>query len=1223
MFLKKLIMINWGNLPNGEFEFGPINLFSGGNGSGKTTAADIIQTIMTAAHENLFQYNPGQDETTQKGRGGKKVRTLASYVLGCDDGSYSRLNPTDGYMAATYYPTEGESGEAFTAMIGVRAWLEVAGTNRLPRQEELVFYILTQQHNRELTLADLQPNNSVLTLDNLNNTLISLFGKSAVEKYDTKRAYLRRLYGVVRGKKDAVTDVEAMGAAKSFSRFMAYKPVQSINRFVADEILEKKDLGEAVRSISSQLKTIHGMEKDASKIQESVDVLEGAFGFGQSYMETWRDYQLKKYSLAKHNFLIRQKDYVSAKDKEKQIKLQQEELEQNIEINNQRVEQLHQQRIALEAQRMGIAALQEKDELESKRNEQSKALGQKAQSLLIESQNIDQNIEATKQIVKLLQSPKTQADLPQLAELKTAALGKKLIASGADSSVDIHQLMGKDLLNDIQGLEKQLDEVSKVQGVFNNWAEHWTELNTSGKSLKVVVDNYLDRLEHSYHQIAKERQQKESVVDRLEQKQIVYPDYVNKAITAIQNMCPKADPRVLCDHVQVADEKWQAAIEGYLGGARYSIIVDEAYEAEAIRVVRGLPGRANKARIIQAYKAQRDAERMTLDDNSIIHLMEFTHATAKHYLTASYGSVVQVDDEHELRTTRRGLTVDCIASGNYALFRCDINESELVFGAEARQRAFYGQQYELEKLTQKWSQVNDQMLEVKKLSEWIAKLKKVALVEPLSETLACHRELQKIENLLNNIDLSDHEELEQKLQGLTKEEKERRLEGEQLIEEKGKLKGRLESLVKSFTKLSNEQEETLEIVDACESELQQLQASWSSFSLDDNLDQADIQAKSLNLISAQTELQEVESSLFRYERQLDDAIKSHNQICQPGDALVYDSFGGEFDHKLFDKIVKLQQQIDNIFNRLKNNILLEKHQQLKQLKESFNHTFVTNLCHSIHQAINDGKRQIELLNQELTNHRFGDDRETFRFDHEWVPEYKEYAKFFEDVIKHPDLTEGQTLFEVKLTKKSIAVRDKIMAMLLDEDSDKALRELSRISDYRNYRQYEIYKEVEGKPPIALSEYGTGSGGQLETPAYIIRAAAITSAFRFAEGRCHLRTVLVDEAFSKMDETRSREVINYLTESLGLQLVFIMPTSKCGPFMDLISNEFVFAKVPSNGKRGELNTRVLVDRKVCNTEKIKTLWANHKRTVYQQAEMDFLKELEALPEDIEESAEEPA
>ena len=50
MFLKKFIYVNWGNIPATEFEFGPINLLSGGNGSGKTTAADAIQTIMTAAH---------------------------------------------------------------------------------------------------------------------------------------------------------------------------------------------------------------------------------------------------------------------------------------------------------------------------------------------------------------------------------------------------------------------------------------------------------------------------------------------------------------------------------------------------------------------------------------------------------------------------------------------------------------------------------------------------------------------------------------------------------------------------------------------------------------------------------------------------------------------------------------------------------------------------------------------------------------------------------------------------------------------------------------------------------------------------------------------------------------------------------------------------------------------------------------------------------------------
>jgi uncharacterized protein YPO0396 len=299
--------------------------------------------------------------------------------------------------------------------------------------------------------------------------------------------------------------------------------------------------------------------------------------------------------------------------------------------------------------------------------------------------------------------------------------------------------------------------------------------------------------------------------------------------------------------------------------------------------------------------------------------------------------------------------------------------------------------------------------------------------------------------------------------------------------------------------------------------------------------------------------------------------------------------------------------LDRVYNILRNNVLVEKHDQLKQLKHSFNNAFVSHLCQEIHQSIQNGKRQLDYLNKELGNHRFGSDRERFRFSQDWVPEYREYARFLEEVVLNPAIGEESTLFEAQLTPKSQKVRDTLMQLLLGADEHNALRELERIADYRNYHRYEIYKDVEGKPPIALSEYGTGSGGQLETPAYIIRAASITSALRYADGTNHLRMVLVDEAFSKMDEPRSREVIDYLTRTLGLQLIFIMPTSKCGPFMDLISNEFVFAKVPSS-PRGQLNTRVLVDRKECNRPRIQELWAQHRRTVHHQAELDFMKEI---------------
>src|SRR5690554_5284031 len=138
----------------------------------------------------------------------------------------------------------------------------------------------------------------------------------------------------------------------------------------------------------------------------------------------------------------------------------------------------------------------------------------------------------------------------------------------------------------------------------------------------------------------------------------------------------------------------------------------------------------------------------------------------------------------------------------------------------------------------------------------------------------------------------------------------------------------------------------------------------------------------------------------------------------------------------------------------------------------------------------------------------------------------------------PNLGDGTSLFGDSLSQRAAEVRDKLLSLLLDGDEQQALRELERISDYRRYRRYDILKFPQGKVPIRLSEYGTGSGGQLETPAYIIRAAAVTSAFRFNEGDSHLRMVIVDEAFMHMDETRSREVIHYLTDTLGLQLIFI-------------------------------------------------------------------------------------
>lgn len=220
MFLKRSIFVNWGNIPQLEFEFGPINLFSGGNGSGKTTAADAIQTLMTAAHENLFNYNPGQDETTQRGRGGKQVRTLASYVLGCDDGSYARPWAVDGYVAGVFHPTQGESCEPFTAVMCVRAHLDTAGSQKQARLDELMFLVLPGEQLSLSHFVKTYPDGKhIVPITDIVTLLKKEYGSGAVEQYEKKGAYLRRLYGALRGRKDAVSDREGKTRGANLRQF--------------------------------------------------------------------------------------------------------------------------------------------------------------------------------------------------------------------------------------------------------------------------------------------------------------------------------------------------------------------------------------------------------------------------------------------------------------------------------------------------------------------------------------------------------------------------------------------------------------------------------------------------------------------------------------------------------------------------------------------------------------------------------------------------------------------------------------------------------------------------------------------------------------------------------------------------------------------------------------------------------------------------------------------
>ncbi|MFT7131057.1 MAG: hypothetical protein ACI89U_003184, partial [Gammaproteobacteria bacterium] len=581
MFCKRAIYVNWGNIPNMEFEFGPINLFSGGNGSGKTTAADGLQSLLTAAHENLFTYNPGQDETTQKGRGGKQVRTLASYVLGCDDGSYARTQMTDGYIAGIFHPTKGEGGDPFTAVMCVRARLDEASSPRQARQDELLFLIIPG-HQLSLShfVKEEKTSKYVMPITEIEQSLKMQLGKKAVESYDKKGNYLKRLYGAFRGLSGAVSDREAKHAARTFSNFMAYKPVKSISDFVASQILESKELSEDIRQVSDLMKTIHGMEEDTRNINSAIVNLEGALQHSDGYINHWIDHCVTDYTEVARQFIVKQAEYLKVKEDQRLNTQVIEETQRYIHQSLEKKQQLHNRLVEMEAQRQGIDALKTKDELEQRIEEYKDQLVRNVPSLLEQDSQFNKNHTAATELSKKLSQLSLGVDIPFIDSVDFQKPLRAVIDGPIDTGLDTQQLLTKDWVG-ISSLEHSLDKVVSLETLHINIAHviHSADRGLTGSSIRDQVLRNLSDKQNQMTRYSDQVKQKESEIKRLETHKVDYPHPVATALEAIRTQCPAAKPTVLCDFIEITDPKWQMAIEGYLGGARFSIIVEPEHEA--------------------------------------------------------------------------------------------------------------------------------------------------------------------------------------------------------------------------------------------------------------------------------------------------------------------------------------------------------------------------------------------------------------------------------------------------------------------------------------------------------------------------------------------------------------------------------------------------------------------------------------------------------------------
>lgn len=1197
MKLDRLVLVNWGQLQPGNYELGNMTLLTGPTGAGKSTMLDGLQTIMTAAYQGIVAYNPGQEEVQQNRRRGKSKRTLESFVVGAEYSLFSRPSGAQGYLAAVFRPrAEDGSAKMFTALVAASARVDGSGERRDAKLERLVLVIVEDAALSVEQFFEDMDQGICVPVEDIVKRLKAKYPK-VITYDDHKRDYLCGLYGRFRGRVSIPWD-EAQNAARAWSQSIAYKPIGSVHDLVRDDILEfdGKLLQESITRISDLMRQVTSLKVEGKRIEATVTrlrELKEAIGKTTATFEEQVQYDLL---LAKMQ-LAADKDRIASereKIKDDSALVDQHELKAKTEA--QLKYNVDSSRIDIAAKLSGIPAHAEKKTLDERLERATSAARSKLAELhagLHAAAHIKNTGDAIVKRPVPEQFPKLRASVD--------AVAKALASTNVDRLTGLLNSVEDANCDDVLSVEKLLQLAPAFDGIDAGLGQlHNSLVGTEGSVLMAVAAESAS-LGQRVEAAKKERGELADRKQRLAAGAGNYNRDTVLALERIRERLPDAGVQVLCDLVEPVSEEWQGAIEGYMDGARFNLIVRPDWEA---RTIDFLQSWGSRSKVVQGKRCLDRADPSRVPGTSIIHELRTDHPIARAYLIEQFGSVVKVADSEELRRTPRGLTKDGKGSGAMTMFICE--RRDFVLGRKAREWA-------LQTTTQMVEAADKDISELESAQGTLEGFRRLltTLKEPTfdAQPLAQHAsDLDATRRSLSQLDLTEVEQLRTelaRLEGLIQAhdlaieaaKKTVTLAEQRIMAAEGVIKRINEGRDARFQECENQIRRLKHLCEANSEKTYTVMAQ----EVDDLIashtyEMPAVQARLAHLRTQPEKLLgDVREMLAEYNAAVRADERFQAALPHLTDAPSFDPYYGP--------LVLLGRSVSTLHNELESIGLYNNRAKVEEAERSFHDVFTKQFCVEIKSKVDDGVRMLRQLNVELEKLKFGTDR--FNIDwSKWEPEFQEYYGFFSAVAELADSPEAVDLFgETELSPKHVEVRDRLVKLLLDQDQDRAGRELLRIADYRNYRRYEIWNDSDSGGRIALSTWGTGSGGQLETPAYIVRAAVVTNRLRLFEKGASLKLLVSDESFSRMDEPRARAVLRYLRDSMGLQLVSAMPTKHAGALRPEFDREFSFSRmnVPENG---EIDFVSECDERIFKKDRMREVWEAQRQEVREQAKLLF-------------------
>ena len=871
---------------------------------------------------------------------------------------------------------------------------------------------------------------------------------------------------------------------------MAFKPIDDIKEFVYTYVLDAKEvnidlLRENVRSYQDLERTLESVKRRMEKLEQ----IEGFYEEAQDCVK--RD--------GMYEFFLSQAEVDLIKERIQR-------LEEEIQAEEYRKKQLTSQLEETEKERAQKQEIETNLRVELRQNQDFIALE-----------------EQKKELERFLEEEKNC--------LEEKRILKKSIKKSLDQMDKLLEI--KDVDPCVRECRKRLESIEEIQNVPEARAL-LDQVIQYKNQMYGKVQRKLAEVQIRLRERQTEREQLEGEIQRLKRKKLSYPEAVERLTEAVreefQRLGRKAEPHVLCEVLEIADESWRNAVEGYLNTQRFYILV----EPENFDIALGIYDRLRREK--KAYGAglintQHMEDFDEAPEGTLAQTVTSKNKYARRYINMVLGKVKMCQRYEDLKKYSTSITRECMRYQNKVasaikpeIFRVPFigkNAFKVQLEQAEKKRGVLNE--ELEMLQEKIKNLEfaaDPLLtgedvDVKYRLEILTRLSQVkALIQK------CRENIKTLEKNSTLIEKQIQLEVLEKIR--TEIEKKAGDLNRQIGIAEQKIENRKEQLQAGIQEKLKFQAHTADLTQKAGDKA----LNWK---------------KEYEKQTSQKTFQQFKEN-YEKQRKSNWTRKENSEAFMTEQMVQYKSeynFGAPASMKGYPEFAA-------VYDRLRTSELLDYEEKVEAAKQAAEEEFREQFLAKLQENMKQAQGEFKELNRALKDIAFSSEQYEFLY----MPS-KKYRSYYEMLMDDFNVVQGESIFSGIFHENHREVIDELFERLAIQNDNNS-KTLDEFTDYRTYMDYDIkIIHSDGSYSYYSKVCEEKSGGETQTPFYVTVAASFVQLYSNNIGGEAAGLVMFDEAFNNMDDERIGGVLEFL-KRLPLQILIAAPPDKIqyiGPQME--------------------------------------------------------------------------